>query len=77
MGTCVWSPIIVITMAQELLFSLLDIYNIAYKLVSLRVASKVFSMSLKTLYVFFLCTFSFWPQCYNHNMIYFVYFIWY
>lgn len=71
MGACVCSPIVIIT-AQELLFSLLDIYNIAYKLVSLRVASKVFSLSLKTLY-----DFAFWRQCYNHNMIYFVYFIWY
>lgn len=49
MGTCAFSPIVNIT-AQVLPFSLLDIYNIAYKLVSLRVASKVFSMSLKTLY---------------------------
>lgn len=69
MGTCVCISIVMI-IAQVLLFSLLDIYNIAYKLVSLRVTSKVFSTSLKTLY-----DFAFWRQCYKHNMIYFVYFI--
>lgn len=86
MGTCVWSPIIVITMAQELLFSLLDIYNIAYKLVSLRVASKVFSMSLKTLYVFFYVPFPSGPNVttiiwftlcilYDINVLYYLMFL--
>lgn len=71
MGTCACSPIVIIT-AEVLLFSLLEIYYLAYKRVSLRVAAKVFSVSLKTLY-----DFAFWRQCFDHNMIYFVYFIWY
>lgn len=69
MGTCICS-IILIIIAEVHLFSLLYTHNIAYKLVLLRIASKVISMSLKALYEFAL-----WTQCSNHNMIYFVYLI--